>query len=85
MDKVSSKPVAAVTGARQGIGKGIALALARSGFDLVLVDLVEDEAAQQTAAELLGAGARCHFVAADIAQVEQRAPRPRPYAQLSAG
>ncbi len=73
MDKVSSKPVAAVTGARQGIGKGIALALARSGFDLVLVDLVEDDVAQQTVAELLDAGARCHFVAADIAQVEQRA------------
>lgn len=72
MDEVSNKPVAAVTGARQGIGKGIALALARSGFDLVLVDLVEDDVAQQTAAELRDAGARCRFVVADIAQVEQR-------------
>ncbi len=35
--------VALVTGAAQGIGRGIALRLARDGFDIALVDLKEDK------------------------------------------
>jgi len=35
--------VALVTGAAQGIGRGIALRLARNGFDIALVDLKEDK------------------------------------------
>lgn len=72
MAKHKRKPVGAVTGARQGIGKGIALALAQAGFDLVLVDLAQDEVAAQTMAEVTACGARCQFVEADIAAVEQR-------------
>lgn len=73
MQAKQSRPVAAVTGARQGIGRAIALALAQAGFDLVVLDLAEDEVASQTMNDLQAAGARCSFVVADIAQVEQRA------------
>ena len=39
------RPVAVVTGAARGIGKGCAEALGRRGFELVLVDVLEDELA----------------------------------------
>ena len=39
------RPIAVVTGAARGIGKGCAEALGRRGFDLVLVDVLEDELA----------------------------------------
>ena len=63
--------VAAVTGARQGIGKGIAIALAQAGFDLVLIDLVRDEAAEKTIGEIAAFGVECQFLEADIAHVEE--------------
>jgi 3-oxoacyl-[acyl-carrier protein] reductase len=72
MQDVQKKPVAAVTGARQGIGKGIALALAQAGFDIVLADVVQDDIATQTMGEISALGSLCHFVVADIANVEAR-------------
>ena len=65
-------PVAAVTGGRQGIGRGIAYALAETGFDVVVVDLVEDEVAAETLAGLRERGARGVFIPADIAAIEVR-------------
>ena len=46
------KPVALVTGARRGIGLGIAKALAAKGFDLAITDIVRDDASH-TAIEAL--------------------------------
>jgi 3-oxoacyl-[acyl-carrier protein] reductase len=72
MPSTQKKPVAVVTGARQGIGRAIALSLARARFDLVLVDLSYDEIAIETIAEAELRGARCRFVEADIADVDKR-------------
>jgi 3-oxoacyl-[acyl-carrier protein] reductase len=57
-----TRPVAVVTGAARGIGRGIASVLAREGARVVVADL-DFEAAQRTAAEL-GQGALA--VAADV-------------------
>jgi NAD(P)-dependent dehydrogenase (short-subunit alcohol dehydrogenase family) len=67
------RPLALVTGAARGIGRGAALALARRGFDLALVDLAVDgdlEATRDRAREL-GADARC--IACDIAALDTHA------------
>jgi NAD(P)-dependent dehydrogenase (short-subunit alcohol dehydrogenase family) len=66
------RPIAAVTGARQGIGRGIAFALAEGGFDIVALDLTEDEFAAETLSGIQARGARAAFIPADIAEVERR-------------
>ena len=44
--------VALITGAARGIGKAIALKYAAEGADVAFTDLVINEAAQQTVAEI---------------------------------
>ena len=66
------RAVAVVTGARQGIGKGIALALAQSGFNVVVADVVLDDVAMQTMGEVSALGVQCQFIEADIANVDAR-------------
>lgn len=73
MSRGCNRPVALVTGGRQGIGRASALALARQGFDLVLVDLHEDARARDTLAELRALGAQADFHRADIARLDGHA------------
>lgn len=72
MQSKQEKAVAVVTGARQGIGKGIALALGQSGFNIVMADVLLDNVAQQTMGEISALGVQCKFIQADIADVESR-------------
>lgn len=61
-----SNKVAVVTGAKQGIGRSVAVELARSGADIYAVDLsitAEDEVCTEIAA----LGVRCHPVSCNVA------------------
>lgn len=60
--------VAVVTGARRGIGRGLALGLAQAGADLALVGRA---AAEDVTAEIERLGRRCVPVAADLAYPAQ--------------
>jgi 3-oxoacyl-[acyl-carrier protein] reductase len=64
------RPVALVTGAARGIGRGIAFALAGTGFDLVVNDLAETEDVATTMAGIRERGGGAAFVAADVARLE---------------
>src|SRR5213593_67088 len=60
--------IALVTGAQQGIGRGIALAFAREGAD-VAVNYLDDRAAAETVMrEVCAAGRRAVLVQADVAR-----------------
>jgi 3-oxoacyl-[acyl-carrier protein] reductase len=58
---------AVVTGGAKGIGRGCALALAEKGFDLVLVDLLDNEMAR-TMGEIEALGRRCITYHADVSE-----------------
>ena len=57
--------VAIVTGAGQGVGRGIALAFAREGAALVVADL-DEESGARVAGELEALGAKARFVRCDV-------------------
>jgi len=71
-------PVALITGASRGIGRGIALELARCGHDLMINFRTNEAAARQTAADCLEAGraegrtVRCEIFRGDISESETR-------------
>lgn len=62
--------VALVTGAAQGIGKGIALRLAKDGADIALVDLKTDKLAA-VQAEIEALGRKATSFAADVSSREE--------------
>jgi 3-oxoacyl-[acyl-carrier protein] reductase len=73
----TDRPVALVTGAGQGIGRGIALQLAADGFIVVINDVVADPAntasgAYEVKATIEAQGGRAHVMRADIAQAAGR-------------
>lgn len=67
--------VAVITGAAGGIGRGIALALARRGCTLALADIDEANLAK-TAAELAAKGARVSHYRLDVSDAAQIAAFP---------
>jgi len=69
MDRLAGK-VALVTGGGQGIGKGIALSLAKAGADILINDLPGSSAADETVAEIQALGRQARFWPADISDRE---------------
>ena len=59
---------AVVTGSAQGIGKAIALTLARNGADIAVCD-IDEELAGQTAGEIEKTGSRALSCKLDVSQV----------------
>ncbi len=60
--------VAVVTGSAQGIGKAIALTLARNGADIAVCD-IDEELAGQTAGEIEKTGSRAMSCKLDVSQI----------------
>ncbi len=60
-----AKKVAIVTGAGQGVGRGIALALAKESAIVVIAD-INEESGQAVAAEITKLEQRCLFVRCDV-------------------
>lgn len=63
---MTTNRVALVTGSRRGIGRAIALTLARDGYDIVVNDYALDQLAEQTAADIRALGRQAYLIAADL-------------------
>ncbi|HKQ36440.1 MAG TPA: 3-ketoacyl-ACP reductase [Verrucomicrobiae bacterium] len=65
-------PVALITGGSRGIGRGIALELARIGHDVLINYAGNEAAARDTAAECAKQGRRAEIFRADISKANDR-------------
>jgi NAD(P)-dependent dehydrogenase (short-subunit alcohol dehydrogenase family) len=72
-DEAEQRRATIVTGASRGIGRAIAIALAREGFNVVINYAKNTAAAEEVRAEIEAAGARGHLVQADISIAADRA------------
>jgi NAD(P)-dependent dehydrogenase (short-subunit alcohol dehydrogenase family) len=71
MDKdIKSAPVAVVTGGSRGIGRAVAVALARQGWNICFSYVSNENAAAQTSAQIQSAGGRALAVKVDIANCD---------------
>jgi 3-oxoacyl-[acyl-carrier protein] reductase len=69
MDELSTK-VALVTGASRGIGRAVAVALAREGVEIGVHYNTRSDAAEETCSLIRKLGARCFTVQADVSRAE---------------
>lgn len=65
------KGAALITGARRGIGKAIALSLAREGLDVAVNDLAPSSELDKTAGEIIALGRKSRAIAGDIGDLGQ--------------
>lgn len=72
LTKLSEFPVALVTGASRGIGRAIAVALARQHYRVVVNYCGSREAAEEVVAEIIAAGGHAQAVQADVGATADR-------------
>lgn len=70
-EKKEVSKVALITGATRGIGKAIALELARKGFNIVINDLELQDAGAEAINEIKKGGREAIFIKADISKYEE--------------
>ena len=70
-DKMEKRKTAVVIGGSRGIGRAVALRLAKSGFDLLLTYQGNHEAAAATKREIEELGRTCRTVAFNIAKYDE--------------
>jgi len=70
--KTLENKTALITGAARGIGKAIAMRMASAGADVVVADILKDEA-EAVAEELRAMGVKAHATTADISDSGQAA------------
>lgn len=68
---MTEKRVALITGAARGIGRTIALTLARPGMVIYLNDVVAPEAAAATVQEVSAQGAQAAYLKFDVSQTQE--------------
>ena len=68
-----SRPLALITGANRGIGRAIAVHLARHSFDCVGGDLAQTPETAETERLVLSQGGRFRFVSLDVTDIENHA------------
>ncbi|MEV4753907.1 3-ketoacyl-ACP reductase [Micromonospora sp. NPDC049559] len=71
-EQASARPAAVVTGGSRGIGRGIVLALAGAGYDVVVNYARNRDAAAEVGARVEALGARAHLVRADVSEADDR-------------
>lgn len=72
MAKLSNRPAAIVTGASRGIGRAVAVALARTNFNVAVNYRANDRAAHETADQVRAAGAEGILIQADVGKPDDR-------------
>jgi glucose 1-dehydrogenase len=70
MDKTGNGKVALVTGASRGIGTGIALVMAKTGYDVAITYTEQKEKAEEVAAQIRPLGRRVAIVQGDLLRAE---------------
>lgn len=68
---MSTEKSAVVTGASRGIGRSVALKLARDGYDIAFCYRSDDAAGEAVAKEIVELGRRCHHARCDVTDAEE--------------